>query len=152
MMIVFARQQASRYLCIRMHQELEASEEEDGAMGPGSDGDEDGGALQAPGLKQRRKGSVRPDRDPIYDTEAMHEKIEDFGWSDVVPWEETLALTGEDPSQVENVDDDLARELAFYNQVCTSWACLLMPACTAIAYAISSQPSIDHNHVFKWCW
>jgi hypothetical protein len=104
-----------------MPQELDALED---AAGAESDEDEDAAGLQAPGQKQRRKGSVRPDRDPIYDTEAMHEKIEDFGWSDVVPWEETLALTGDDPTQVENVDDDLARELAFYNQVGWAQACL----------------------------
>lgn len=33
-------------------------------------------------------------------------------------WEESLVVTGTDPAQVEDVDDDLARELAFYNQVC----------------------------------
>lgn len=69
------------------------------------------------GIKQRGRGSIRPEREPIYDTEAMHEKLEDFGWSDIVPWEETLVISGTDPAQVENVDDDLARELAFYNQV-----------------------------------
>lgn len=32
-------------------------------------------------------------------------------------WEETQAITTEAPTQVDNVEDDLARELAFYNQV-----------------------------------
>lgn len=32
-------------------------------------------------------------------------------------WDESLVITGTDPAQVEDVDDDLARELAFYNQV-----------------------------------
>lgn len=32
-------------------------------------------------------------------------------------WDESQVITGEDPSQVIDVDDDLARELAFYNQV-----------------------------------
>ena len=33
-------------------------------------------------------------------------------------WDESLVITGEDTAQVENIDDDLSRELAFYNQVC----------------------------------
>ncbi len=43
-------------------------------------------------------------------------------------WDESLVITGEDPSQVEDVDDDLARELAFYNQV--AQAHTLPAACT----------------------
>ncbi len=35
-------------------------------------------------------------------------------------WDESLVITGEDTAQVENIDDDLSRELAFYNQVCIS--------------------------------
>ena len=37
-------------------------------------------------------------------------------------WDESLVITGEDTSQVEDIDDDLSRELAFYNQVCTPTA------------------------------
>ncbi len=33
-------------------------------------------------------------------------------------WDESLVITGEDAAQVEDIDDDLSRELAFYNQVC----------------------------------
>ncbi len=32
-------------------------------------------------------------------------------------WDESLVITGEDIAQVEDIDDDLSRELAFYNQV-----------------------------------
>jgi rRNA-processing protein EBP2 len=32
-------------------------------------------------------------------------------------WDESLVVTGDNPAQVEDVEDDLARELAFYNQV-----------------------------------
>ena len=39
-------------------------------------------------------------------------------WCKQATWEESLVVTGTDPAQVEDVDDDLARELAFYNQVC----------------------------------
>lgn len=39
-------------------------------------------------------------------------------------WDEALAVTGTDPAQVEDVEDDLARELAFYNQVIS---CIFLP-------------------------
>eukprot|EP00887_Chlorella_sp_A99_P000133 scaffold16.g133.t1 len=56
------------------------------------------------------------EREPIYNTDAMHDKLEDIGWTDQAAWEETLALTSAAPTEVANVDDDLERELAFYNQ------------------------------------
>ena len=56
--------------------------------------------LQIPGTSRAptqhapgKGGSKRPDREPIYDMDAMHEKLEDIGWADNVPWEETLAIT-----------------------------------------------------------
>lgn len=55
-------------------------------------------------------------REPIYNVEALHDKLEEIGWTSEVDWEETLAVTGEEPTKVGNVDDDLERELAFYNQ------------------------------------
>ncbi len=33
-----------------------------------------------------------------------------------LPWDEHQVVTGEAPTVVANVDDDLERELAFYNQ------------------------------------
>ena len=32
-------------------------------------------------------------------------------------WDESMVISGEDTSMVEDVDDDLTRALAFYNQV-----------------------------------
>lgn len=49
--------------------------------------------------------------------DALHEKLEDMAWVDEQPWEESLVLTSAAPTQVDDVDDDLGRELAFYNQV-----------------------------------
>eukprot|EP01026_Neomeris_dumetosa_P061913 TRINITY_DN5850_c1_g1_i1.p1 TRINITY_DN5850_c1_g1~~TRINITY_DN5850_c1_g1_i1.p1 ORF type:complete len:293 (-),score=62.48 TRINITY_DN5850_c1_g1_i1:174-1052(-) len=56
------------------------------------------------------------DRPPRYEVEALHDKLEDFGWSTEVPWEETLVITNEQVDHVNNADDDLERELSFYNQ------------------------------------
>lgn len=40
-----------------------------------------------------------------------------MAWPEDLPWDEAQAVTAEVPTVVENVDDDLERELAFYNQV-----------------------------------
>lgn len=60
----------------------------------------------APGGKQKG-GSKRPEREPIYDVDAMHEKLEDFGWTDGAGWEETQVISHEDPAQVGSVNDAL---------------------------------------------
>jgi hypothetical protein len=49
--------------------------------------------------------------------DALHEKLEDIAWVEEQGWEESLVVTGREPTQVADVDDDLERELAFYNQV-----------------------------------
>lgn len=66
--------------------------------------------------KQLEEGD--PDKNYIYNTDVLHDKLEDIAWTDDQPWEETLAVTSTAPTQVNDVDDDLERELAFYNQVC----------------------------------
>lgn len=62
------------------------------------------------------RGTERP---AIYDVDAIHEKLEDIGWTMEQPWEETIVIMSSDATQLKDVDDDLARELSFYNQV--SW-------------------------------
>lgn len=56
------------------------------------------------------------EEEAIYNTEVMHDKLEDLAWTGDQPWEETLAITSAAPTSIENIDDDLERELAFYNQ------------------------------------
>ena len=46
------------------------------------------------------------------------EALEEIAWPEDLPWDEAQAVVGEAPTAVQNVDDDLERELAFYNQVC----------------------------------
>lgn len=53
----------------------------------------------------------------IYHADAIHEKLEDIAWAEEAPWEESLVVTNAEPTVVTNCDDDLERELAFYNQV-----------------------------------
>ena len=57
------------------------------------------------------------ERQSIYNTEALHDKLEDISWTVEQPWVETQVVTHAETTQVDSVDDDLARELAFYNQV-----------------------------------
>ncbi|WIA16368.1 hypothetical protein OEZ85_013064 [Tetradesmus obliquus] len=52
----------------------------------------------------------------IYNADALHEKLEDMAWTGQQPWEEGLVVTSLEPTAVADVDDDLERELAFYNQ------------------------------------
>lgn len=93
-----------------------SDEEEDEEEG---DGEEEGAAPQR--------------RPAIYNVEVLHDKLEDVGWSEEAAWDETLALTAAEPTAVGNPEDDLERELAFYNQVRCSveettggrWACWL---------------------------
>jgi rRNA-processing protein EBP2 len=73
----------------------------------------------------RAQKQLRQQRPPIYDAEAMHDRLEDIAWveSEGVTWAETLALTpSTQPSCPPDldVDDDLARELCFYNQALAS--------------------------------
>lgn len=89
-------------------------DDEDGSEG------EDAEARQQPGAgpsgRTFRRGEPAGRR-AIYNVEAIHDKLEDIGWTDEAAWEETQAFTHGDGTQVANIDDDLARELAFYNQV-----------------------------------
>uniref|UniRef100_A0A7S0VCB2 rRNA-processing protein EBP2 n=1 Tax=Polytomella parva TaxID=51329 RepID=A0A7S0VCB2_9CHLO len=55
-------------------------------------------------------------RAPIYNVEALHDKLEDICWTADASWDETLSITSEKPVQIPNVEDDLARELAFQQQ------------------------------------
>lgn len=66
------------------------------------------------------EGERPPRREAIYNAEVMHEKLEDIGWSEQAAWSETLALTSDAPSAIRSVDDDLERELGFYNQALAS--------------------------------
>eukprot|EP00208_Stichococcus_sp_RCC1054_P006711 CAMPEP_0206141788 /NCGR_PEP_ID=MMETSP1473-20131121/14109_1 /ASSEMBLY_ACC=CAM_ASM_001109 /TAXON_ID=1461547 /ORGANISM="Stichococcus sp, Strain RCC1054" /LENGTH=170 /DNA_ID=CAMNT_0053536479 /DNA_START=139 /DNA_END=648 /DNA_ORIENTATION=+ len=60
--------------------------------------------------------SDRPQRARINNTEALQEALEEIAVPEDLPWDELLVVTGEAPTEVGNVDDDLERELAFYNQ------------------------------------
>ncbi len=52
-------------------------------------------------------------------------------------WDESLAVTGTDVAQVQDVEDDLTRELAFYNQVMLR----KQRACAALIYALQRGDS-----------
>ena len=45
--------------------------------------------------------------------DALHDQLEEIGWTATAPWEETQALTGAEAADADdaNVEDDLEREL-----------------------------------------
>ncbi|GAB4815830.1 hypothetical protein N2152v2_002876 [Parachlorella kessleri] len=71
-------------------------------------------ALELAAQKEQEAKDAK--REAIYNADVMHDKLEDIAWTEEQPWEETLAVTSSNPVHIENVDDDLERELAFYNQ------------------------------------
>lgn len=76
-------------------------------------------AKRAKAAKDGEVGEEMEDDDEeqaIYNVDAMHDKLEDIAWTQEQPWAETLAITSDEPTEVTDVDDDLERELAFYNQ------------------------------------
>ena len=103
-------------------------------------------------------------RAPTYDVDGIHEKLEDIGWTQEVAWEETQAITSAAACEVADVDDDLERELAFYNQVrvlCVwrragATRCLCCRACSgetrknaaaaADAHAAGTHTQKNHAH------
>jgi Eukaryotic rRNA processing protein EBP2 len=89
---------------------------------------------------QQQQGEAGPNKPARYDVEGMHEKLEDIGWTQDVDWQETLIIDGSNPTEVSNIDDDLERELAFYNQVHSTLAAPgMLPVTSAAAAACRSQ-------------
>ncbi|GIL83010.1 hypothetical protein Vretimale_8519 [Volvox reticuliferus] len=93
-----------------LESESEDEEFDEDIQDPDDGNDDDG---EEPGQGGRK-------RQVTYNVDALHEKLEDIGWTAEADWEESLVVTSEQPTVVDNVDDDLARELAFYNQALAS--------------------------------
>lgn len=71
-------------------------------------------ALQEAAL-EASTGKARRAR--IYNTDALQEALEEIAVPEGLPWDEMMVMTSDEPTVVANVEDDLERELAFYNQV-----------------------------------
>lgn len=85
-------------------EEEEGREITAGLSGPVTDGAAAKGAGKAGG------------RPHIYNAAALHEKLEDISWPEGLEWAEAQALTLDAPP-IEDIEDDLSRELSFYTQV-----------------------------------
>ena len=83
----------------------EEEEEEDNEMETDSDENDDEVLLP------------QPKANAVYNTDAMHEHLEEIGWPESATWMDSLVMPCTDTS-VEEADpnDDLARELGFYTQ------------------------------------
>jgi Eukaryotic rRNA processing protein EBP2 len=84
----------------------------------------------------------------IYNAEALHEKLEDIAWVEEQPWEEGLVVTAAAPTRVDDVDDDLQRELAFYNQV---WAAAGLHSLRAQHLCVHPPPHTHHFNFATYC-
>lgn len=56
-----------------------------------------------------------PRPNAVYNLAALHEKLEEIGWPDGIDWMQTLLVQYDPPGEID-VNDDLAREMAFYTQ------------------------------------
>ena len=86
-----------------------------------------------------REGDGDGARAPTYDVDGIHEKLEDIGWTEEVGWEETQAITAAAACEVADVDDDLERELAFYNQVRVLLCCVVLCVCVCVCVCVMLQ-------------
>lgn len=58
-------------------------------------------------------------------------------WTEEAAWDETLALTSDAPVALQNTEDDLERELAFYNQVrCAALCCSSVLCCAVLPFFV----------------
>ena len=53
----------------------------------------------------------------VNDAEGLEEKLAEFAWTSDGGFGATLEVTSAEPVDVQDVDDDLQRELRFYQQV-----------------------------------
>jgi hypothetical protein len=137
-----------------MREEEEEEDEDDDSDGGASSGDGEGGGAAA----RRGPAGGPAARKPIYNVDGLHEKLEDIAWDEEHGWEEAQVVAGEAPTEVDNIDDDLGRELAFYNQVRVwglqgglgggrrSFWCLLCVATVSGSAAPAPRPPLDTQH------
>ncbi|MCO5563021.1 hypothetical protein L7F22_016657 [Adiantum nelumboides] len=57
-----------------------------------------------------------PRLNAVYNSAALHEKLEEIGWPDGLEWQQTLCVDYPVEEGDIDVNDDLAREMAFYTQ------------------------------------
>lgn len=50
------------------------------------------------------------------DEEGLKEKLNEFCWPEDLPFLQSQSVTAEEEIAVQDIDDDLERELTFYNQ------------------------------------
>lgn len=68
--------------------------------------------------QQHERPVKEPRTDAVYNTDGLHEKLEEIGWPEDLDWIHSLAITYSDPNATAvDVDDDLQREMSFYTQV-----------------------------------
>ncbi|KAJ3678654.1 hypothetical protein LUZ60_002457 [Juncus effusus] len=64
---------------------------------------------------ESEKLTKEPSKTAIYNSEVLLEKLDDISWPKKIDWAHTLTLDHKQEDKID-VNDDLARELAFYTQ------------------------------------
>lgn len=68
---------------------------------------------------EEEKPLTEPSKNAIYNSEALLEKLEDIAWPKKIDWTHKLTINHQQAEKID-VNDDLARELAFYTQALDS--------------------------------
>ncbi|KAK4773474.1 hypothetical protein SAY87_028493 [Trapa incisa] len=94
--------------------ELDLSDEEELPQGQKN---EDFGS-ESESESDQEDGEVKllePSKNSVYNTDGLLDKLGDISWPQNLPWTDKLSIVFEQAQEVD-VNDDLARELAFYTQ------------------------------------
>ncbi|KAE8662104.1 putative rRNA-processing protein EBP2-like protein [Hibiscus syriacus] len=95
-----------------LQSENAAEDDVDDAMDPHSEEEESESQSES---EQEDVKLMEPSKTAVYNREGLVEKLEDISWPENVDWMHKLSLDIDQEKEVD-VNDDLARELAFYTQ------------------------------------
>jgi rRNA-processing protein EBP2 len=68
---------------------------------------------------EEEKQLAEPSKNAIYNSEALLDKLEDIAWPKKIDWTQKLTINHQQAEKID-VNDDLAREMAFYTQALDS--------------------------------
>ena len=85
--------------------DLLSDDEDEYGDGSSDSGDEPSEILQS-----------HPRPNAVYNSIAIHEKLEEIGWPEDLDWLHSLSVSFDTNDAEIDVNDDLAREMAFYTQ------------------------------------
>ena len=75
---------------------------------------------------QQNLSEQQSEKEGIYNQEALHDKLEEIMWEGA-DFLDTQATTSSKDEPIQDIEDDLQRELVFYNQVNSTQGCKRSP-------------------------